>query len=161
MTEVALRGGALGARRGCRARRGVGLGLGERAFELLEGEQELVGVELLGLLPEHRPAQLAHQVFEAAVAVFEIAVAVGERDDPGVQVFDDRFGAVLLEPAGVLGERRVLGAKRLNRRLLAFDQRPQGRSKRCEIDRAGTRFHDKILSWNQPLSKEKRLEKGG
>ena len=125
------------------------LGLGERAFELLEGEQELVGMELLGLLAVDRAAQLAHQVFEPAVAVFEIAVAVGERDDPGVQVFDERFGALLLEPAVAVGERGDLGAKRLNRRLLAFDQRPQGRRKRCEIDRAGARFHHRILSWNQ------------
>ena len=160
MTDVVFRDGTLRTRRRRRARRGVGLGLGERAFELLEGEQELVGVELLGLLSEHRPAQLAHQVFEATVAVFEIAVALGERDDPGVQVFDDRFGALLFEAAVALGERRVLGAQRLNSRLLAFDQRPQGRRKRCEIDRAGARFHDRILSWNQQLSKEQRSEKG-
>ena len=146
MAEVALRGGALGARRGCRARRGVGLGLGERAFELLEGEQELVGVELFGLLPEHRPAQLAHQMFEAAVAI-------GERDDLGVQVFDERFGALLFETAVAIAQRRVLGAQRLKSRLLACEQRPQGRRKRCEIDRAGARFHDGILSCNQPLSK--------
>ena len=69
MTDVALR-----ARGASRAAVGVVLagascsGLGERAFELLEGEQELVGMELLGLLREHRPAQLAHQVFEPAVA---------------------------------------------------------------------------------------------
>ena len=43
MTKVALRGRALRAWRRGRARRGVGLGLGERAFEFLEGEQELVG----------------------------------------------------------------------------------------------------------------------
>ncbi len=56
MTEVALRRGTLRARRGCRVRRGRFLGLGERAFEFFEGEQELIGMELLGLLPEHRPA---------------------------------------------------------------------------------------------------------
>ena len=89
--------------------RGVGVVLaGARVsasapFELLEGEQELVGMELLGLLPEHRPAQLAHQVFEPAVAI-------GERDDLGVQVFDEHFGALLFEAAVALGERRVLGA---------------------------------------------------
>ena len=100
MTDVALRGRALGTRRRRRrrARRSVGLGLGERAFEFLEGEQELVGVELLGLVPEHRPAQLVEQVFETAVGVFQVLVAVGERGD--------------------------LGAKRLNRRLLGLRTAP-------------------------------------
>ena len=126
MTDVALRARALRARRRRRARRGLCFGLGERAFELLEGEQELVGMELLGLLRVDRAAQLAHQVFEPAVAVFEIAVAVGERDDPGVQVFDERFGALLLEPAVAVGERGDLGAKRFNGRLLDLRTAPAG-----------------------------------
>ena len=117
MTEVASRGRALRARRRRCARRG--LGLGELAFEFLEGEQELVGVELLGLLPEDRAPPLVEKMFEAPVLV---------------------------------GERGDLGAKRLNRRLLAREQRLQGRRKRCGIDRAEVRIHEEILSWNQRLS---------
>ena len=61
MADVALRVRALRTRRRRwgRARRGLCLGLGECAFERLEGELELVGVELLGLLSVHRAAQLA------------------------------------------------------------------------------------------------------
>ena len=79
MTDVAFRGGTLRTRRRRRARRGVGLG--EYAFEFFEGEQELVGVELLGLLGEHRAAQLAQQMFKTPVVL-------GERGHPAAQALD-------------------------------------------------------------------------
>ena len=60
---------ALGARRvGAAAPRflpGRLFEFGHRAFECLEGELELVRMQLLGLLPVHQPAQLSHQVFQA------------------------------------------------------------------------------------------------
>ena len=75
MTDVALCGRALGTWRPRRARRGLFLGLGERAFELLEGKLELVGMELLGLLPVQRPAQLVQQMFETAVRSLSAATS--------------------------------------------------------------------------------------
>ena len=80
MAEVALGRGAFGTRRPLGARRRRFFGLGQRPFELLQGEPELVGMKLLGLLPEHRPAQLAQQVFETAVLLFQMAVETFEGD---------------------------------------------------------------------------------
>ena len=71
MAEVAPRVGALRTRRRYGARRGRFLGLGERAFKGFEGELELVGMELLGLLGEQRAAQLAQQMFETPVVLGE------------------------------------------------------------------------------------------
>ena len=71
MAEVAPRVRALRTRRRRGARRGRFLGLGECAFERLEGKLELVGMELLGLLGEHRAAQLTQQMFEASVVLGE------------------------------------------------------------------------------------------
>ncbi len=62
--------------------------------------------------------------------MFEAPVLIGERRDPGAQILDDPLGASLFEPAVALVERGDLGAKRLNRRLLAREQRLQGRRKR-------------------------------
>ena len=125
MTDVALCGRALGTWRPRRARRGLFLGLGERAFELLEGKLELVGMELLGLLPVYRLAQLVQQMFEAAVVI-------AQRRDLGAQVLDNRFGASFFETAVAIAQRRDLGAKRLKSRLLSFEQHPQGRCKRSQ-----------------------------
>ena len=102
-TTVALGRGALGTRRPLDALWSRFLGLGQRAFEFLQGEAELVGMKLLGLLPEHRPAQLAKQVFETPVLLFQMTVA-------RLQI----AGAVF-EAAVALGERRELGVKRLER----------------------------------------------
>ena len=108
-------------------------------------------MELLGLLPIHRTAQLAQQVFEAAVDLFQVLVALGERDHAAAQVLDPPPGALLFETAVASAQRRVLRAQRLESCLLVCEQRPQGRRKRCEIERAGARFHDRILSLNQAL----------
>ena len=102
-------------------------------------------MELLGLLPEHRPAQLVEPMFEAPVLL-------GQRGDLLTQVLDNPLGASLFETAVTLAERGDLGAKRLNRRLLTREQRLQGWRKRCGTDRAEVRIHEEILSWNQRLS---------
>ena len=57
------------------------------AFERLEGELELVGVELLGLLAVHRAAQLAQEMFETPVVL-------SQRSHPAAQALDHRFGFV-------------------------------------------------------------------
>ena len=93
MTDVALCGRALGTWRPRRARRGLFLGLGERAFELLEGKLELVGMELLGLLPVQRPAQLVQQMFETAVAI-------AQRRDLGAKRLKSRLLSFEQHPQG-------------------------------------------------------------
>ena len=99
-----------------RARRRLFFGLGKRAFQFLKGELELIGMKLLGLLPEHCPAQLVEKMFETAVLL-------GERDHLGAQPLDNASGVKIAQG-------RVLGAQRLKSRLLAVDQSPQGRRKR-------------------------------
>ena len=68
------------------------LGLGERAFELLEGKLELVGMELLGLLPVQRPAQLVQQMFETAVAI-------AQRRDPRREAPQEPLAVLRTTPA--------------------------------------------------------------
>ena len=122
-TDVAFGGRTLRPRRPRRARRRLFLGLGERALQFLQGELELVGVKLFGLLPVDRPPQLVEKMFETAVLL-------GERDDLGAQRLDNASGASLLKAAVAIAQGRVLGAKRLKCRLLAVDRSPQGRRKR-------------------------------
>ena len=55
--------------------------------------------------------------------MFETAVLLGERDHLGAQPLDNASGVKIAQG-------RVLGAQRLKSRLLAVDQRPQGRRKR-------------------------------
>ena len=117
MAEVALGRGALGTRHPVGVRRRRFLGLGQRPFELLQGEPELVGMKLLGLLPEHRPAQLAKQVFETAVLLFQMAVET-------------------FEAAVALGERRDLGVKGLERG-------PVGGLEGRRIEPGNSRVHDR------------------
>ena len=116
VADVALRGRTPGARRRPGPRRRGLLRFGHRRLEVLERQLQLPGIELLGLLPVHRPAQLPHQVFETPVQVFEMLVA--------------------------LGEGRDLGARRLKRRLLSLEQRPQGRREGGEIGLAEVHVHE-------------------
>ena len=125
MTEIALRGGALRPRRRHRVRRSLFPGLGQRAFELLEGEQQLIGIELLGLLAEHGPAQLVEQMFETPVLL-------GQRHHRGAQVFDDPLGAACFETPVAVGERDDLSAT--IRRFSASLQRRRGETGRTGPD---------------------------
>ena len=81
-------------------------------------------MKLLGLLPVHRPAQLAQQVFETAVDLFEARVAI-------------------FKPVVAIGERGELRAKGLQSDLLSLEQGPMGRFKRREIDLGNGNVHDK------------------
>ena len=92
-------------------------GLGQRAFERLEGALELVGMELLGLLGEQRAAQLAQQMFQASALL-------GERGHLAAQALDHRFGLSAFECAGALNQRRVL-------RLKPLDDSATGGRKQC------------------------------
>ena len=113
--------------------------LGHRAFECLEGELELIGVQLLGLLPVHQPAQLSHQVFQAPIAI-------GQRGEFDAKLLEHRSAVLALQMAVALGERHIVGAKLLERRVLRFEQCPNRWCKRTRMDCVGARLHDVILS---------------
>ena len=73
MPEVAARGTAPGGgrrRRGARRSRGL-LGLGHRAFQILERQLAIVQRALLRTLVVDRPAQLGYEVFQAPVGIGE------------------------------------------------------------------------------------------
>ena len=122
MTEVAARGTAPapgrcrgGARRGHRF-----LDLGHRALQVLERQLAVVQRALLRALVVDRPAQLADEVFQAAVGI-------GEQFHLRAKFFVVRLLA-------------------LQRRALAFEQLPMSLRQRLEIDRFRMGLHDRILS---------------
>lgn len=139
MAEVALRGWAPRTRFAGRARRGLCLGLGERAFERLEGELELVGVQLLRFACEQRPAKLAQQMLQALVVL-------GERGHLVAKALDHCLGLAPFEHAIAFHKRRVLGAKRLKRRSLCLELRPVRTGRRAETNGVSAHLHDRILS---------------
>ena len=122
------------AGRACR-----GLGLGDRAFERLEGELELVGVELLRFACEQRPAKLAQQMFQTLVVL-------GERGHLDAQTLDHRLGLAPFQDAIALEQRRVLGAQRVKSGSQCLGRRPVRTRRRAETDGASAHLHDRILS---------------
>ena len=95
MPEVAARGTAPGGgrcRRGARRSRGL-LGLGHRAFQVLERQLAIVERALLGLLVVDRAAQLADEMFQAAVGI-------GEQIHPRAKLVVGRFLRLEDRPVG-------------------------------------------------------------
>ena len=110
MPEVAARGHGAWRRTeavGVPARRGF-LDLGHRAFQVLERQLAIVQRALLGLLVVDRPAQLADEVFQAAVGI-------GEQIHPRAKL----VGFFCCSKAD----------------LLRLEDRPVGGRQRLEIDR--------------------------